>query len=277
MAGVANIGSDTNWTGSHFNQANWYVFGRMAWNPDATAEAVADEWVRQTFSNDPVLTEPVTALMMASREALVDYMTPLGLAHIMASDHHYGPGPWVDDLSRAEWNPVYYHRADAEGLGFDRTANGSNAVEQYFGPVGDAFASREDVPEELLLFFHHVGWQETLSSGRTLWDELVYRYSRGVDSVAAMREAFAGVESRIDAQRFAEIDELLQIQHWEARWWRDACLQYFGQFASLAVSSEYAPPANALAFYEGLNCPQNVTKPRCDAVYAGEPSPAILP
>ena len=128
IAGVANIGSDTNWTGSHFNQANWYVYGRMAWDPDISAATVADEWIRQTLSNDPAVVTPVTAMMMNSRQTLVDYMTPLGLAHIMASTHHYGPGPWVNDLSRPEWNPVYYHKADATGIGFDRTATGSNAV-----------------------------------------------------------------------------------------------------------------------------------------------------
>jgi len=131
MAGVANVGSDANWTGSHFNQANWYVFGRMAWDPDVTAMTVADDWVRQTFSNDPAVVTPVTTMMMGSRQALVNYMTPLGLAHIMGTDHHYGPSPWVSNLSTANYNPTYYHKADATGIGFDRTSTGSNAVSQY--------------------------------------------------------------------------------------------------------------------------------------------------
>ncbi len=277
IAGVANIGSDTNWSGSHFNQANWYVYGRMAWDPDISALAVADEWVRQTLSNDPVVVEPVTSMMMDSRQALVDYMTPLGLVHIMATDHHYGPGPWVDNLGRAEWNPTYYHRADSQGLGFDRTPSGSNAVEQYATPVREQFASRDSVPDDYILFFHHVGWEETLSSGRTLWDELVHRYSRGVDAVATMREAWTAVEGRIDQQRFNEVSAFLEIQHHEARWWRDACLQYFKTFSNREIPSGYAPPAHPLSFYQGLTCPSDVTKPRCPNIETDNPSPTILP
>lgn len=278
IAGVSNVGNDANWTGSHFNQANWYAYGRLAWDPDLSAEEVAEEWVRQTLSNDPAVVAPVTEMMMGSREAVVNYMTPLGLAHIMASDHHYGPGPWVDNLSRAEWNPVYYHRADAQGIGFDRTASGSDAIGQYFDPVRQELGSRDTVPENLLLFFHHVGWQDSLESGRTLWDELVHRYSLGVDTVGEMRESWSTVEGRIDAQRFEEVSEFLEIQHYEARWWRDACLQYFRQFANLQISADYAQPANQLSFYQGLNCAGALTssKPRCSPVYTGEPSPAIL-
>jgi alpha-glucuronidase len=277
IAGVANVGEDANWTGSHFNQANWYAFGRMAWDPDADAQNVAEEWVRQTFSNDPLVVEPVTAMMMASRQALVDYMTPLGLVHIMGTDHHYGPAPWVNDLSRAEWNPFYYHKANQQGVGFDRSASGSNAVEQYADAVAAKFGNRESVPDDYLLFFHRVGWQETLGSGRTLWDELVYRYSRGVDDVGKMRTAWEGVSARIDSQRFNEVQRFLEIQHYEARWWRDACLSYFGQVASLSVPSAYSPPASSLSTYQGLDCPPDVKKPRCNAIYTGQPSPAILP
>jgi alpha-glucuronidase len=277
IAGVANVGEDANFTGSHFNQANWYAFGRMAWDLEAPAERVAEEWVRQTFSNDPAVVTPVVEMMMLSREAVVDYMTPLGLVHIMASDHHYGPGAWVDDLSRADWNPVYYHRADAQGIGFDRTSSGSNAVSQYSPAVGQAFADRQTVPDELLLFFHRVGWQDALSSGRTLWAELVHRYSRGVDQVGAMRDSWATVSGRIDGQRFDEVDEFLGIQHYEARWWRDASLSYFTEQSQLPIPSGYAALAEPLSFYQGLTCPADVTKPRCPAVYSGEPSPAGPP
>ncbi|XXX78409.1 alpha-glucuronidase family glycosyl hydrolase [Sorangium sp. So ce134] len=277
IAGVANIGDDTNWSGSHMNQANWYVFGRLAWNPDLSAEAVAEEWVRQTFSNDPVVVTPVVQMMMSSHQALVDYMTPLGLVHIMGSDHHYGPAPWVNNLSRAEWNPVYYHKADASGIGFDRSPSGSNAVAQYFGPVGQRFGSRDTVPDDFLLFFHHVGWQDELSSGKTLWEELVHRYSRGVDEVGVLRETWKSVEGRIDAKRFGEVAEFLKIQHYEARWWRDACLSYFGQVGRQQIPSGYAATANSLSFYQGLRCPSDAKKPRCSQVYTGEPSPAILP
>jgi alpha-glucuronidase len=277
IAGVANVGDDANWTGSQMNQANWYVFGRMAWAPDLTAESVAEEWVRQTFSNAPVVVAPVVQMMMSSRQALVDYMTPLGLVHIMGSDHHYGPAPWVSNLSRAEWNPVYYHKADAQGLGFDRTAQGSDAVGQYFTPVRDAFSTRASVPDDYLLFFHHVGWQEKLESGRTLWEELVYRYSRGVDEVAAMRETWASIEGYIDDKRFGDVAEFLEIQHYEARWWRDACLTYFATHSKQPIPSGYAMPARDLSYYQGLNCPPDAKKPRCTQVYTGTPSPAILP
>jgi alpha-glucuronidase len=249
----------------------------MAWDPDLSAVAVAEEWVRQTLSNDPLVVVPVTTMMMDSHQALVNYMTPLGLVHIMASTHHYGPGPWVSDLGRPEWNPVYYHKADAQGLGFDRTVSGSNAVEQYASEVGLVFGDRSAVPEDFLLFFHHVGWDEALSSGRTLWEELVHRYSLGVDAVQTMRDAWATVEGRVDSGRFVEIGEFLQIQHYEGRWWRDACLTYFDSFAGQGIPVGYAPPQNSLSFYQGLTCPQNRDKPRCPAIETGEPSPAILP
>lgn len=276
IAGVANIGTDTNWTGSHFNQANWYAFGRMAWDPDASAEVIADEWVRQTFSNDPVVVEPVVDMMMQSHQAVVDYMTPLGLAHIMATDHHYGPAPWVSNLSRAEWNPVYYHKADANGLGFDRTASGSNAVQQYFSPLREELSSASAISEDLLLFFHHVGWSTPLSSGKPMWEELVHRYSLGVDTVGQMRDAWATVSGRIDAGRFDAVDSFLEIQHYEARWWRDACLTYFATFSKQAIPSGYAQPANALSFYQNIGNPPDLTKPRCQQVYTGNPSPAIV-
>ncbi len=277
IAGVSNIGSDTNWAGSHFNQANWYVFGRMAWDPDLSAEAIADEWVRQTLSNDPVVVGPVTEMMMESREAVVNYMTPLGLAHIMGTDHHYGPKPWEGSLSTPEWNPTYYHDADSQGIGFDRTSSGSNAVEQYFSPLREELANRDTIPDELLLFFHHVGWQEPMASGRTLWEELVYRYSLGVDTVDAMRTKWALASGYIDVARFDDVSSFLEIQHSEARWWRDACLQYFRSFANLEVPSGYAQPAHDLSFYQGLNCPSDVTKPRCPSIMMDSPSPTILP
>jgi alpha-glucuronidase len=279
IAGVANVGDDTNWTGSHMNQANWYVFGRMAWDPELGAAAIADEWVRATFSNDPLVVGPVVELLMRSREALVNYMTPLGLVHIMGTDHHYGPAPWVSNLSRAEWNPVYYHKADATGLGFNRTSagGGSNAVAQYAATVRDRFADRAQVPENLLLFFHHVGWQDPLSTGRTLWAELVHRYSLGVDDVGRLREQWATVDGYIDAARFKAVSDFLQIQHYEARWWRDACLTYFATFSKQPIPEGYAMPANPLSYYQGLTCPSDPKKPRCSQVYTGNPSPAIEP
>jgi alpha-glucuronidase len=274
IAGAANVGSDRNWCGSHMNQANWYVFGRLAWDPELSARQIAEEWVRQTLSNDRTVVSAVTDMLMRSREAIVNYMTPLGLVHVMASHHHYGPGPWVDDLGRADWNPVYYHRADARGVGFDRTATGSDALGQYAAPVRDAWSSRASVPDELLLFFHHVGWDETLRSGRTLWAELVHRYGEGVEAVAAMRASWDGVRGRIDERRFGEIASFLRIQQYEARWWRDASLAYFSQVSGRALPDGSPPPLFPLAFYRSLSCPPDRTRPRCEPVYVDPPAAA---
>lgn len=267
IAGVANIGNDRNWTGSHFNQANWYVYGRMAWDPNFSAASAAEEWIRQTLSNRPSVVETASAIMMMSHQAVVDYMTPLGLVHIMAEGHHYGPGPWVDNLGRADWNSVYYHRADATGLGFDRTATGSNAVEQYFDPVGQSFANRATVSDDHLLFFHHVGWNETLQSGRSLWDELVHRYTRGTEAVAEMNQRWSELQSEVDPQRHAEIASFLQIQQSEARWWRDAALSYFAGFSNQPIPEGYEQPLNDLNFYRQLPCPADRDRPRCEQIY----------
>src|SRR5690606_34141960 len=227
MAGVANIGSDRDWSGSIFDQANWYAFGRLAWDPALAARDIATEWLRMTFSRDPEIVEPALAMMMESREAAVNYMTPLGLAHLMATGHHYGPGPWVSDLGRPEWNPVYYHRADEHGIGFDRTATGSNAVAQYAAPVAREFASLERVPDELLLWFHHVPWDSRMRSGKTLWEELIAHYDAGVTQVAQMQATWDSLKSYVDAERWQQTADFLRIQHQEAQWWRDACLAYF--------------------------------------------------
>src|SRR5690606_34368995 len=168
IAGVANTGSDRDWSGSIFDQSNWYAFGRLAWDPSLSAREIAQEWLQMTFSRDPRFVEPALDMMLASHEAAVSYMTPLGLAHLMGTGHHYGPAPWVSDLDRPEWNPVYYHRADRHGIGFDRTASGSNAVAQYAPPVAEVFGSVERVPPELLLWFHRLSWDHVMPSGRTL-------------------------------------------------------------------------------------------------------------
>jgi alpha-glucuronidase len=185
----------------------------------------------------------------------------------MATGHHYGPGPWVSDLKRPEWNPAYYHRADAGGIGFDRTATGSNAVAQYAPEIGKLFASRQTIPDEHLLFFHRVGWQERLRSGRTLWQELVERYSTGVAQARELGSTWQTVRGLIDEQRFAEIASSLKIQADEAQWWRDASLAYFGSVSGLPVPPPHEPPAHPLSFYEGLTCPADVTRPRCPEIY----------
>ena len=255
MAGVANIGSDRNWSGSEFNQANWYVFGRLAWDPAGSSRDIAEEWVRMTFSNDPDFVTPLVAMMMGSREAAVGYMTPLGLHHQMARDSHYGPGPWVSGGPRADWTSVYFNRADAGGIGFDRTTRGSHAVSQYAPPVAAEFNDVKRTPENLLLWFHHLPWDYKMKSGRTLWDELVIHYTQGVRTVSDMRRTWAGLSGRIDAQRYQEISTFLSIQQKEAQWWRDASIAYFETFSQRPLPAGYAPPEHDLKYYEALCFP----------------------
>lgn len=255
MAGVSNIGSDRNWTGSHFDQANWYAFGRLAWDPGAKPEAIAHDWVRMTFTHDEAAVDKIVHIMMESREAVVNYMTPLGLGHLMATGHHYGPGPWVSNLPRPEWNPAYYHKADKQGIGFDRTVEGSNAVAQYHPAVAAGFASLSAVPEEYLLWFHHVPWDHEMSSGRVLWDELVHRYTDGVTTVGSWRDDWQGLADVIDADRYTDVAAFLRIQEKEAKWWRDACLAYFQSVNGLQFPEGTEPPARDLDYYMSLVFP----------------------
>jgi len=255
MAGVANVGTDRNWSGSQFDQANWYAFGRLAWDPHLAARGIAEEWARMTWGNEPAVVMPVLAMMSASHQAVVDYMTPLGLNHLMATGHHYGPGPWVDDLEREDWNPTYFHRADAGGIGFDRTRSGSNAVAQYAPTVAARFGSLARVPDDYLLWFHHVGWDHRLRSGRTVWDELVHRYSRGVETVRGFRRTWESLRGRVDAERHAEVSAFLAIQEREAKWWRDASLAYFGSVSKRPLPPGYTPPEHSLEYYKSLRFP----------------------
>jgi alpha-glucuronidase len=255
MAGVANIGSDRNWTGSHFDQANWYAFGRLAWDPSLTSAGIAAEWVKMTFSSDPAFVSPVVAMMLGSREAAVEYMTPLGLHHQMSRHGHYGPGPWVGGGARADWTSVYFNRADARGIGFDRTKTGSNAVAQYAPQVADQFADLKRVPQKYLLWFHHVPWDYRLSTGRTLWDELVIDYSQGVRTVSGMRSTWAGLASFVDPERYAQVSAFLAVQQKEAKWWRDASIAYFQTFSQRPLPAGYEPPEHDLQYYEALCFP----------------------
>lgn len=265
IAGVANVGSDRDWTGSQFNQANWYAFGRLAWNPERSSRDIADEWVRMTFTNEPTAVAAIRTMMLLSREAVVNYMTPLGLAHIMATGHHYGPAPWVR-LSRADWSPVYYHRADSLGIGFDRTSTGSDAVAQYAAPVRDRYANLATVPDSMLLWFHHVPWTHRMRSGRTLWDELAVHYNAGVYTVREMQKLWASVRPSVDSTRHADVTRFLDIQEREARWWRDAALTYFQTFSRMPIPASFEQPAHPLAYYQQIRCPADRDKPRCDAV-----------
>ena len=255
MTGVSNVGTDRNWTGSQFNQANWYAFGRLAWDHDLSAREIAQEWVRQTWGEDPAVVEPILAMMMQSRQAVVNYMTPLGLHHLMATGHHYGPGPWVNNLEREDWNPTYFHRADANGIGFERTAKGSNAVAQYAPAIARCFASLGCVPDDELLWFHHLPWDYRMRSGRLLWDELVGRYDLGVEQVHGMRRTWRALQGRVDDERFAEVDAFLGIQEQEAQWWRDASIAYFQSVSKRSLPAGTKPPAHGLDYYKGLSFP----------------------
>jgi alpha-glucuronidase len=277
MAGVANVGAARNWSGSQFDQANWYAFGRLAWDPGSDPRAIAEDWVRMTFSNEPTVVTTVVDMMMGSRETVVSYMTPLGLAHIMASGHHYGPAPWLGEGSPTEWTSAYYHRADASGIGFDRTVTGSNAVAQYADPVAATFADPARTPVQLLLWFHHLSWDYRLPAGRTLWEELISRYDQGVAAVAAMRAQWASLAGHIDPERYGEVSAFLAIQEREARWWRDACIAYFQSVSGRALPAGAAPPAHPLSYYQALCFPFAPGDPAGAPHKCGPTTPRELP
>ena len=252
MAGVINPGTDRNWTGHPFVQSSWYAFGRLAWDHTLTAGEIADEWIRMTFTNDERFIGPVKEIMMESREAGVNYRSPLGLTHLYAQGHHYGPAPWWDGGARADWNPYYYHRADENGIGFDRTETGSNAVEQYHPPVAEVFADLDRIPEEYLLWFHRLSWDYEMRSGRTLWEKLVHKYHEGVESVRWMQRTWDSIESLIDRERFEHVRALLKIQERDAVRWRDSCLTYFQTFSGMPIPDEYEQPEHDLEHYMEL-------------------------
>lgn len=255
IAGVANIGNDINWCSHPFAQANWYALGRLAWNPSATSGDIAEEWIRQTWSNQPAVVTTCKQLMLQSRETLVNYMTPLGLHHIMGNGHHYGPLPWGNTLPRADWNPVYYHRADNAGIGFNRTATGSNALAQYHPQAAAQWSDSNTCAPKYLLWFHHVSWQHTLPSGRSLWHELCYQYNQGVNEVRTMQQQWQQLKTYIDTERYTQVQQLLGIQQREAVWWRDACLLYFQQFSQQPIPTQYEKPEHTLEYYKGLKFP----------------------
>ncbi|MBW8243546.1 alpha-glucuronidase [Muricauda oceani] len=255
MAGVANIGTDFNWTGHPFGQADWYGFGRLAWDPYMDSKEIADEWLRCTFGNEEEFLEPIKKMMMESREAVVNYMNPLGLHHIFDTGHHYGPGPWVGNLSRPEWNPVYYHKADEEGIGFDRTKTGSDALSQYAPELEKMYSDLDTCPEEYLLWFHHLPWDYKLKSGRTLWDGLGIKYQEGVDQVREMITTWDNMKPYVDNDTHHQVSMLLDIQLKEAKWWRDACMLYFQTFSKMDFPKEMETPENNLEYYKSLKFP----------------------
>lgn len=268
IAGVPNIGTDLNWTGHLFGQANWYAFGRLAWKHSLSSEQIGEEWLRQTFL--PVALQPYndsvneispkerqqlhsqlsllnSQLLQESREAVVDYMMPLGLHHIFAWGHHYGPEPWCDiPGARPDWMPSYYHRADDGGIGFDRSSKGSNATAQYHSPLCEQLDNVDTCPENQLLWFHHVPWNHRMKSGRTLWAELCYAYDRGVQETRNFQKLWAPMEKYIDPERFRDVQHRLKIQARDAVWWKDACLLYFQQFSKQPIPYELERPVHEL-------------------------------
>jgi len=262
IAGVANIGLDTNWCGHDFAQANWYAFGRLAWNNQLKSEKIADEWIRLTFFdsasqnnrqanyatewNENFL-QPVKQMMLDSREAAVNYMMPLGFHHIMSAEGHYGPGPWwAPPRVRPDWTPPYYHQADSAGVGFNRTRTGSNAVGQYHEPLASQYNDPATCPDGLLLWFHHLPWNYKMKSGRSLWDEICYHYDKGVQQVRQFQKTWDKAQPYVDEERFIAVQRKLRSQSSNAVLWKDACLLYFQQFSRLPIPYDIERPVNNL-------------------------------
>ncbi|MBN2102739.1 alpha-glucuronidase [bacterium] len=238
IAGVSNIGDDTNWTGHFFAQANWYAFGRLAWDHELTAEQIADEWIRMSLTQDDSVANIIQSMMMGSREACVNYMTPLGLHHIMQAGFHYGPQPSFAHASRLDWTSVYYHKAGTNGIGFDRSSTGSNAVSQYFSPWKERFNSPDTCPEIYLLWFHHLPWTYSMKSGRTLWEEFCLHYYAGTDYVDHMVETWKSLQGQVDDCIYQEVSEKLIKHQQDAYVWRDTCLKYFQKFSQREIVQE---------------------------------------
>lgn len=230
IAGVTNIGSDRNWCGHLFAQANWYAYGRLAWDHSLSAEQIADEWIRMTLTKDEPVIATIKEMMLGSWEACINYMTPLGLHHIMQEGFHYGPQPDFAN-SREDWTSVYYHKADSMGIGYDRSSTGSNATGQYFSPVREQFDDLATCPEKYLLWFHHVPWDRKMSSGRILWDDMCLRYYSGVDYVQKMQAQWQSLEGKVDPEIFNHVQSKLQVHVMDAAIWRDTCVNYFQKFS----------------------------------------------
>ncbi|HVF97311.1 MAG TPA: alpha-glucuronidase [Flavisolibacter sp.] len=255
IAGVSNVGLDSNWTGHHFAQANWYAFGRLAWKNDLKSEQIADEWLKQTYAStngnekdwEKNFLKPTKQMLLDSREAAVNYMMPLGLHHIMSANGHYGPGPWWQPKGmRAEWTPPYYHQATTNGVGFDRTKTGSDAVSQYAEPLASQYNNPATCPEELLLWFHHLPWNHKLKNGRSLWDEMAYRYDKGVQQVRGFQMVWDRAEPYIDSLRFTAVQQKLRAQALNSVVWKDAVLQFFQQYSRMPIPYDIERPVNNL-------------------------------
>ena len=264
IAGVANIGMDANWCGHTFAQSNWYAFGRLAWNSSLTSSQIADEWVKLTFSRsredidnnnwDKEFLKPVSRMMLNSWAACIDYSMPLGLHHIFAAEHHYGPGPWyAPEGVRKDWTPPYYHQAGINGLGFDRTKSGSDAVSQYSEPLASQFGALNTCPEKFLLYFHHVPWNYRMKNNKTLWEELCYTYNRGYQEVKSFQLVWDKVEPFVDAERFLLVQNRLKRHNRDAQIWKDGSLLYFQQFSKLPIPFDIERPVHELDSIKAIN------------------------
>jgi alpha-glucuronidase len=246
MAGVANTGSDRNWTGHLMSQANWYAYGRLAWDHTLSEAQIADEWIKMTWTKAPEAFSGIKNIMLRSREIYVNHTTPLGLNHVMGQGIHFGPEPWLSRSARPDWTSIYYHRADSAGLGFNRTATGSNALGLYHPEVQKQWNNPETCDLKFLLWFHHVDWGKKLSTGKSLWDEFSTRYYQGVEEVRWMQEEWKKVQPFVDAEMYADVAGRLAAQHREALNWRDACVLYFQTFSKKPVPAPFQPPTRTL-------------------------------
>ncbi len=262
IAGVSNVSSVRSWTGHPFSQANWYAFGRLAWNPETTSEDIAREWIRMTLTRESAAVDTIARIMLESREAAVDYMMPLGLHHIVGN--HYDPCPWRVGDPRPDWWATYYHRADENGIGFDRTKTGSNAVACYHPKVRDRYANIATCPENLLLWFHHVPWDQRLISGRTLWEEMALHYQRGADWVRNTRKQWSTLQGVMDSERYALVAKKLAMQEDHAKFWKNACLLYFQVYSKRPLPEDVEKPDLTLPEYIGkIKVSGTTVDPRC--------------
>lgn len=246
IAGVTNIGDSVNWCGHQMAQVNWYAFGRMAWNPDLSSEQIVNEWLKQTFTTDRKFVEPVAKMLLESREACVKYEMPMGLHHTFKGPDHYGPGPW-DRSSRPDWEPAYYHKAAADGVGFDRTSKtGTDAVSQYHEPLKSLYDNEETCPENLLLWFHHLPWDYKMSDGHTLWEKLCYTFEEGIQEARGFIKTWEKAGKYVDSYRYQCIYDRLVRQAKDAIWWRDATMLYFQQYSGMEIPSDCTQPQHTL-------------------------------
>ncbi|MBO4483215.1 MAG: alpha-glucuronidase, partial [Prevotella sp.] len=256
VAGVANVGDMKDWCGSDMTQVNWYAFGRMAWNDAIAPQQIADEWLKMTYTTNKAFVEPMTDVLMESREAVVRYMMPLGLHHIFAGGHHYGPEPWCDPRGwREDWKPKYYHKADKAGLGFDRTLAGSQNVRQYPDALFNIYNKVETCPEQFLLWFHHVPWTHKMHNGETLWEALCHTYDQGVRQAEAFARVWEQMKPYVDVERYEAQKLNFDRQAKDAWWWRDACLLYFQQFSGMKLPLDCPAPKYKFEDLQKYNLP----------------------